>query len=299
MAMVAAAASAQYTCDPSVETVLEKGKISNVGVLTLNETIQGEFTQQGATVYAYGPDDDTRNLWWWAGWANGDSSYPGVNDNFDGYVALVVTGDAGWSGGGYNIAAPGVNTTWWNENTRFHLAYMTNGNAPASLGLILGDGEKECGSVPAKFAIGAAFDDNGTVFPAIAPAPKDDWQGIDISFADIKKLWPAFDFKAISAWQGNILSILSGNVAGTTFSLDAVYFYQVATDGVADVMNDAAEWVITDNTINVVGANGIQLFDLSGKLVKATAGSTLGISNVNAGLYIAKAGNSVRKVVVK
>lgn len=301
MALVAAAASAQYACDPSTSVVLAKGKVTNLGVIAFSESVQAQF--KDATIDQYGPDDDGRNLWFWAGLGAGDASYPGVDDQVDGYMAATVTGDAGWSGAGYNVSnangKPGVNTTWWNMNTRFHMAYMTSGVAPTSLAFIVADGEKDCGSKPAKFAIGEAFNDNGAVYPAIAPAPGDDWQGIDISFADLKKLWPTFDPKSISNWGGNILAFLAGNVAGSTFALDAIYFYQLeGGDGINDAINDA-EWVITDNTINVAGTTGIELYDLSGKLVKSAAGSTLGISNVAGGLYIAKAGNSVRKVAVK
>ncbi|MDO4319126.1 MAG: T9SS type A sorting domain-containing protein [Bacteroidales bacterium] len=297
MAMVAAAASAQYACDPSAATVLAKGKVTELGVIGLSEASQAEF--KDATVYQYGPDNDTRNLWFWDNTLSaGDSSYPGVDDQVDGYVSAVV-GSAGWSGAGYNEGAPGVNTSWWNANTRFHLAYMTSGTAPASIAIIIADGESDCGSVPAKIALGDAYVDNGATYPAVAPKASDDWQGIDISFADLKKLWPSFDFKAIDNWTGNIMSFLGGGVSGQTFAFDAIYFYQLeGGDGIADAVNDA-EWVITDNTINVAGAQGIELFDLSGKLVKSTAGTTLGISNVAGGLYIAKAGNAVRKVAVK
>lgn len=301
--MVAAAASAQYTCDPTVETVLEKGKVATVGYIALDDEALGKLTAQGATATLWGPNSDdmsgNQNLYVWDGtMTGGDSSYPGVGDQVSGYASFVVA-NVGWSGAGYNIAkdTEGINTTWWNDETHFHLAYMTSGTAPASIALIMGD--KDGSNTPAKICLGDVFVDNGVAFTAVGPKAADDWNGIDITFGTLKKLFPAFQYQAVSNWTGNLLSFLAGGVSGTTFAFDAVYFYQVATDGVADVMNDAAEWVITDNTINVMGANGIQLFDLSGKLVKATAGTTLGISNVNAGLYIAKAGNSVRKVVVK
>lgn len=299
MALVAASASAQYACDPSTSVVLAKGKVTNLGVIALSESVQSQFAD--ATVDLYGPDDDSRHLYIWPDGSTlsaGDSSYPGVDDQMDGYASFVV-GTAGWSGAGYSVAAPGVNTSWWNMNTRFHLAYMSSGVAPVSIAIIIADGANDCGSQPAKVALGESFNDNGAVFPAIAPAANDDWQGIDISFADLKKLFPSFDPKSISNWTGNIMSFLGGGVTGNTFAFDAIYFYQLeGGDGINDAINDA-EWVITDNTINVAGTTGIELYDLSGKLVKSAQGSTLGISNVAGGLYIAKAGNSVRKVAVK
>lgn len=299
MAMVAAAASAQYTVNPGAEEVLSKGAVSELGYIALDATSVAKFTAQGATVYEYGPNDADRNLWIWDGtFSAGDGSYPGVDDQFDGYLSLVV-GNVGWSGAGYNIGAPGANTTWWNDDTHFHVAYMAPGVAPASIALIIADGE---GSSPAKVAVGTAFNDNGAVFPAVGPAAINDWQGIDITFGALKKLYPAFAPLATTAWTGNILSFLAGGVTGQTMALDAIYFYQPKGETPDDAIEEVkaqAEWIITEHTVNVLNATGIELYDLGGKLVKSVAGTTLGLDNVGAGVYVAKSGNAVRKIIVK
>ena len=160
----------------------------------------------------------------------------------DGYVSFIV-GTQGWSGAGYNVAGNGVNTEWWNADTRFHLAYMSPGTAPASIAVIVADGA-DMGSQPAKVALGDAFNDNGAVFPAVGPKANDDWQG-------------------------------------------------------DSMRRDEAEWVVTANTVNVAGANGIELYNLGGQLVKKTAGTTLGLSNLAKGVYVAKSGNQAKKIVVK
>ena len=48
-----------------------------------------------------------------------------------------------------------------------------------------------------------------------------------------------------------------------------------------------------------MGANGIQLYNIAGQLVKATEGTTLGLDNLAKGVYVAKAANKTRKIVVK
>ncbi|MDE6463297.1 MAG: T9SS type A sorting domain-containing protein [Muribaculaceae bacterium] len=296
-AVAALSASAQYTSDPTTETVLNAGKVSSMQYIALDEASVNAFKAQGATVEFFGPDGATQNLWVWSDtFQAGDSSFPGVGMHFEGYASFVV-GSAGWSGAGYNINADGAgNTTTWNDDTRFHIAYMSPSAPCSSVALIIADGEEDCGSAPAKVALGTAYVDNGAVYPAVAPAPNDDWQGLDISFANLKKLWPTFNPKAITAWKGNILAFLAGGVTGQTLALDAIYYYNQGEAGVANIEN-AADWVVTRNTINVAGSNGIELYDITGKLVKSTAGTTLGLDNLASGVYVARSGNSARKIV--
>ncbi|MDE5907052.1 MAG: T9SS type A sorting domain-containing protein, partial [Alistipes sp.] len=61
---------------------------------------------------------------------------------------------------------------------------------------------------------------------------------------------------------------------------------------------DNATFIVTANTVNSTAA-GIELYDLNGRKVKATASTTLGISDLSAGIYVAKSGNAVKKIVVK
>ena len=302
MALAASAASAQYTCDPIAATVLDQGKIGSLQYIALDEAAVNAFRAQGAAVELFGPDDATQNLWVWENTLQaGDASYPGVGDHFDGYASFVV-GTVGWSGAGYNINTDGgVNTTVWCDETHFHLAYMSPGTVCPSIGLVIGDGESGCGS-PAKVSIGTAFTDNGVSFPAIAPAPTDDWQGIDITFAQLKKLFPSFEPAAVEKWQGNILSFLCGGVTGQTISLDAIYFYtplSAMTEDPAGIneVNAGSAWMVTANTVNVAGAEAIEIYDLTGRRVKAAAGSTVGISDLPNGIYVARAGNEARKIV--
>lgn len=298
-AALATSANAQYQVDPSTQTVIDGG-VSSVDYILLSDGAVADFTSAGAKVTYLGPSpDEGRNLWYWDGLTPADDSFPRVDMEEGGYTSVQVTGTAGWSGAGFNIAnSPGVDLSHFDENTRFHLAYMSpTGNGPASIAVILLD-NGDNGSQPAKFALGDAFNDNGVIFPSVGAKINDDWQGIDITLGDLKKLWPTFDLQNKSAWGGNIFSWLGGNVAGQTMAFDAMYFYNAGNSGVAEVGADNATFIVTANTVNSTAA-GIELYDLNGRKVKATASTTLGISDLSAGIYVAKSGNAVKKIVVK
>lgn len=300
-ALFALAANAEdFTCDPSNELLFDKN-VSTVYSIVLADPAQDHFKANGAAVEYIGPDaDNGRNFWWWAGWTGGDDSNPRVDFEEGGYISLEVTGTAGWSGGGLNVAKDKtLDISKINDETHFHLAYMTPGTAPASIALILLDGENDCGSKPAKMALGDAFNDNGAIFPAVGPKATNEWQGVDITVAQIKKIWPTFAPASLNAWCGNLFSILSGNVAGTSFAFDAMYFYNLGTNGINNIANDTVDFNVTANTVNALGGNGIELYNLAGQLVKKTNGSTLGLNNLQKGIYVAKSGSKAQKVVVR
>lgn len=309
----ALAANAQYNVDPSTSVVVNAGA-KTVDYITLSEAGVAEFEKAGAKVTYVGPAAELgRNLWYWEQtFIAGDESYPRVDEAEGGYISVVVS-NVGWSGAGeavtYNPenaeAEPGLNFTHLTDETRFHLAYMTpSGNGPVSVALILMDGG-EIGSMPAKVALGEAFNDNGAVYPAVGEALADDWKGIDISFADLKKVYPDFKPAYVDHWNGNLFSFLGGGVEGQTIAFDAVYFYNpgkndTPSDGIEGVAADTdVDFIVTANTINVNGANGISLYGLDGRLVKSAAGSVLGISSLPQGVYVAKAGNVAKKVAIR
>ncbi|MDE6137598.1 MAG: hypothetical protein K2F97_09000, partial [Muribaculaceae bacterium] len=170
--MLALSAQAQYQVDPSTSVVKAQNP-SAVDYIILSDGGIAELTAAGAKMTYIGPSaEEGRNLWYWAGLAPGDESYPRVDMEEGGYASLSVTGDAGWSGGGFAINGPksetagaGVNLSHFDDNTRFHLAYFSpSGNAPASIALILLD-DGANGSDPAKVALGDACNDNGVSCP--------------------------------------------------------------------------------------------------------------------------------------
>lgn len=306
IAAFAMSANAQYTVDPSLDNTKNNGEVFDI--FLLDGTSVSTLEAAGKTVHKYFLDpNEGRNLWWWAGWDAGDSNYPGVDFQTEGYVSLQVTGTAGWSGGGFNQnnkEFAGMDLSHVTNDTRLHIALRTPGTAPASLALIFFDGEGDCGSLPAKVSFGkAAFEDNGAVFPLVGNFDEGgDWVGIDIKFSDLKKLYPAFDFKAIKNWGGNYCSILSGNVAGTSFSIDAFYLYGPKTNGtgIQNATADKGCFLVTSRTINANGTDaGIELYNLNGQLVKSTTGCVMGIEDAPAGVYIVKSGELTKKITLK
>lgn len=301
MAALAASASAQYTtAEPYADQSVVAGETQTFDVILGAEDVLTGLQNAGQKVNDWRVDDTTRFLYVWDGtFVGGDGSYPGVGYNdmqFDGYSSLNVS-NVGWSGAGFFVSEEAkANTMHWNENTKFHIATRTSTTAPASVALIISD--CDLGGGPAKVALGDSFNDGGAIYPTIGPKLSDEWVGIDISFTDLKKFYPTFQWVNAEAWKGNIVSILGGGVEGQNISMDCMYFHTPAgIEGGIGTAEGDAQFVITSNTVNVAGANGIELYDLSGRLIKSVNGSTLGISDLRNGAFIVKSGNSVKKIM--
>lgn len=296
-AMVAVAAQAQFNVEPATSVVAAQNP-STVDYLVLSDAAIADFEKVGAKMNSVAPDEDTRHLWVWElTFIDGDSSMPRVDMEEGDYVSLIVS-NIGWSGAGFNIDGAGVDLSHFDMDTRLHVAYMSpNNNAPASVAFIVMNGDAT--GTPAKFAVGTAFNDNGDICPSVGAKMTDEWQAIDLSFADMKKLYPKFDLNNLNAWTGNILSFLAGGVQGQGIGLDAIYFYNTKAQSSVEGVEADAAFIVTANTINVAGGNGIELYNLAGVCVKSTNGTTLGLNGLATGVYVAKSGNIVRKVVVK
>lgn len=295
-------AAAQGAVAPGIARVLEGGQLATLEYVVLDEFTVADLESKGVACTYFGPNDAGRNLYIWASGETlkaYEAGMPGVDDQTAGFLSLEVVAPQGWSGAGYNIAASEpANTAMWTDDTHFHMAYCTpNGNGPSSIAITVGD--KDQSNTPAKFAVGPAFDDNGTVIPSAAPACTDEWQAVDMTFAELKKIWPNFQYQAVANWTGNIMAFVPGGVPGKTFAFDAVYFYNYKDGGAVNSVAADDMMVITGRTVNVHGTAGIALFDITGKTVKATAGTVLGLNDVPAGIYLVKSGKTVRKVVVK
>lgn len=301
-AVAALAAQAQYNVSPSTATVLEKGPLATLDYVTLSEGAIAEFEKAGVKVNYIGPDAEAgRNLWYWDNtFVPGDESMPRVDMEEGGYISVEVSGAAAWSGAGVAIDAPGIDISHFDDNTIFHIGYMTpSGNGPASVALILLDNTAG-GSKPAKVALGDPFNDNGAVYPAIGAKINDEWQGVELSLGTLKKIYPAFDLQGKSAWNGNLFCWLGGAVKGQTMAFDAVYFYNTGENGL-DAVNVAnkGQFVVTSKTVNVAGGNGIVLYNIAGQAVRSTEGTTLGLNGLGKGIYVAKSGKEARKIVIR
>lgn len=294
------AANAQYVVNPGLDQTTAVG--SKYDVILLNDASIESLTNSGKTVQDLRVDDTNRFLYIWDNtFEAGDGSYPGVDMQMDGYTSLNVT-NVGWSGAGFCLVGTAGDFKHFTDETHFHVGLRTT-TGLNSLALIIGDGYKFSDNndkwTPAKISVGAeAFVDSGATFPLVGNFAADgDWIGIDITLGQLKKLWPAFSYDA-EEFGGNIVSFLAGGVSGKNICFDAMYFYTPADGSVEGIAADA-DIVVTDRTINAAGANEIALYNLAGQIVKKANTSVMGVEDVAAGAYIVKAGNAVKKVVLK
>lgn len=218
---------------PFVNQSVTPGKTATFDVLLASEEVLTALEGANQKVNNWLVNDENRNLYIWDGtFTSNFTTYPGVGYNdyrYDEYVSLNVAGYQGWSGAGFHILSPGLNTMHWTDETRLHIAYRTDGNAPASVAFIIADADGGMGS-PARIAVGENFNDNGNIYPSVGSGLTNEWKAIDISLADIKKFDPGFSYVNTTSWEGNILSFLAGGVEGTNISLDAIYFYTPEAD---------------------------------------------------------------------
>lgn len=293
-------ANAQYVGDPALSKTTSTGNLYDV-ILLDNASIESLKTS-GKTVQDLRTDDVNRFLYVWENtFVAGDGSYPGVDMQMDGYTSLDVS-TIGWSGAGFNIANAAADLKHFTDNTHFHCGLRST-NGIKNVALIIGDGyafeNKNDKWSPAKISVGSeAFVDNGASYPLVGNFSADgEWVAVDITLGQLKKLWPDFNYKAVG-FGGNILAVLGGGTAGKNICLDAAYFYTPGEGSVEGIAADA-DIIVTARTINAAGAEEIALYNLAGQLVKKVNSSVMGVEDVAAGAYIVKAGNAVKKVVLK
>lgn len=310
MAAAAVSANAQYVvADAGIQPVLDKGDKAEVfhAFLLDGQTI-ADLEKAGKTVYNYLSTDldGVRPVYIWdETFISGDGTAPGADFQTEGHMAFTV-GTVGWSGGGMyqKNEEGGMDLSGISDQTRVHIAYSAAANPVKSIGfkVLQEDSHKDpayTDGVPACFAVGAA---GSTVdnLPTVGAGPTDEWQAVDMSFADLKKIDPAFKYNAVKGWYGNYIVFLGGGVPGQNLELDAIYFYSPKSEsGISNIEMGKAEIVVTGKTVNASGAKHMALYDLTGKTVKAVEGSVLGLNGVPAGLYLVKADNTVVKVLVK
>ncbi|MBD5185475.1 MAG: T9SS type A sorting domain-containing protein [Bacteroidales bacterium] len=240
-----------------------------------------------------GPNDDTRNLYIWAAGETLEAGDPVIGvDEGTGALSMNQT-NAGWAGAGYSIGdTDPANFSHFTDETIFHCAYLsTTANIQSMYLTILN-------------VNGVSLGASNEGKPVVGAAPSEDWQAFAITLGELKKEVAGFDEGNLKAWTGNVLAFggspATGWPAGGNFCLDAVYFFTPGevNDGIEGVNVADSNIVVSNRTISA-NANGIALYNLNGQLVKSTASSVMGLENLAAGVYVAKAGNSAVKVAVK
>lgn len=296
-ALTVAGASAQTVCNtPYADETVKAGEKQIYDIVLGAQSVIDGLTSAGQEINNITVNDQNVFLYIWEGtFVGGDGSFPGVGYDdfqFDGYSSLNVNND-GWSGAGYFVSADaGFSNQHWNDNTRLHVAFRSASSvAPASVTLNIS--QQDGGGVAADVCLGASVDGK----PVVGPALTDEWQAIDISFADLKKFCPGFTYVNTDAYSGNILALSAGNVIGQNVSLDCVFFHTPAGESGVESVEENGALVIGTSAISAPGAAGISLYDMQGRLVKSTASTVLGIDELPAGIYVVKAGDTVKKFV--
>ncbi len=242
------------------------------------------------------PDDMTRFLYVWDGTYVGNPT-PDLNSNgVPGAYLSFSVGTVGWSGFGI-VNTAGCNFNAIDDSYHFHMAIKTTDSDTHAV--IIGDAD--AGEV-AKFALGKApFNDNGAVYELLQEITTDnEWNVVDASVADLKAYSVTGKLGYSNpGFTGNVFSMLSGGRTGASVDLDAIFFYKPVGGAVKGVKNDNVTIFSTNRTIQVLGGEGLSVYDMTGKLVKETKGSIVGTENLVAGIYVAKCGGKVVKVVVK
>lgn len=242
------------------------------------------------------PDDTTRFLYVWENTYTGQTAMgPNSNGVPGAYLSFTVN-NVGWSGFGF-VNTAGCKFNAIDDSYRFHIAMKSISND--SHVIIIGD--EDAGEV-AKMTIGATpFNDGGKIYEVLTDISRDgEWNAIDVSCADLHAYSATGKFGYSNPdFTGNIFSFLSGAREGADIDLDAIFFYKPVDGAVKGVKNANVNIFSTNRTIQVLGGEGLAVYSITGKLVKETKGTIVGTENLPAGIYLAKCGAKVVKVVVK
>ncbi len=217
-----------------------------------------------------------------------------------GFLDFTV-GTIGWSGLGFcmreNTAgvttAFDVNYTAMTDDYHFHMAVKTT-TAKASQIQVMGNGATGI----AKFSVGTGMVENApNITPSILPTFKSDgtWNVIDMTVAQLKN----YGFTNRAGFKGNYFVILSG-AAPNNIGIDGVYFYLPGTSGLNDVKANKLEVMVTRQIVEVLNATApIEVYSVTGALVKKSIEPIFGVEELAKGAYIIKSGNAVAKVIIK
>jgi hypothetical protein len=278
---------------------------------TFNASAQDDFTKgsgyhliyldavSGAKIPAskitkdYRTDDVNNFLYIWENtYTAGTASGPNWNGEVGEFLNFSVN-SVGWSGFGFasSAAAPKDMSAVTADYT-LHIAFKATN---AATHCIIMDGPA---GLSGKAAIGATpFADNGKTYPAYANFTRDNkWHLIEIPMS----YFFAQGLRYPEPFSGNVFALLSGGVAGTSVSMDAIFVYKKSGTGVNDIAEEKLNVLVTNKTLTVIGATQpIVLYSVTGAKVKTSKEAIMGIEDVQKGIYIIRCGNLSSKVQLK
>ena len=236
-------------------------------------------------------EDLNRNFYIWDDtYSPGAVTGKGYFGQIGGFTTMDVKVGKGWSGLGFNLsdeATYEIDYSTLTEDHRFHMAFKSNYSAPHQIQVY---GQKDIG---AKFSVGVGMQDN---MPNVTPNFKlNEWNLIDLSMAQFREL----GFSNRASFKGNYFVILSGP-GPNSISIDAIFFYRPQDTRLNNTKADELKVIVTKNIVEVLNATQpIEIYDVSGTLVKKSVEPIFGVDLLNKGVYIIKSGSAVSKVIIR
>lgn len=207
---------------------------------------------------------------------------------------LDFTAIGGWSGLGFTMRDDSptrfdVDYTKLTDDYRFHMAVKSN---MAKSHMIQVFGSKDGA---AKFSVGVGSMEST---PNITPNFKSDgsWNIIDIPVSELR----TYGFTNRAPFGGNYFVILSGP-ATNQIAVDAIYFYNPnPAAGVNDVKVGKLDVIVTNQIVEVLNATSpIEVYSVTGSLVKTLNEPIFGVDELAKGVYIVKSGYATAKIMIK
>ncbi len=97
----------------------------------------------------------------------------------------------------------------------------------------------------------------------------------------------------------NYFVLLSG-APTNEIAVDAIFFYKKATTGINDVKANKLSVLVTNRIVEVQNAIApIEVYSVTGSLVKKSIQPIFGVEELAKGAYIIKSGSAVAKVIIK
>lgn len=122
------------------------------------------------------------------------------------------------------------------------------------------------------------------------------WYVIDIPISQLR----TYGWTNRDTFKGNYFVTLSG-APTNNLAMDAIFIYLPAgVNGINDVKADKLNVLVTNKIVEVRNATApIQVYSVTGSLVKTSKEPIFGVEELAKGAYIIKSGNAVAKVMIK
>lgn len=259
-----------------------------------------------------------------AGWASDDDyaavTVPADGRCFDGFE--IHGGWYQWWSGFFIARKTDTDLSHINADSHLHMAICMVGDVAlpyVDLQWFKADGND--GTAPS-FTLSDDYVNNH--YPVVGSLKKGEWVAVDITLGKVAEMMKdEFDIemdytRLVEDWQGEavMFSLPNGQDGanegapdpalgdGGKAFIDGIYVYTpTGGAGVDEVTADAGDIqvVISDKTISVLGSDNapVELYNLAGSLVKASATSVIGLEDIAAGVYVIRTLDVARKVVIR